>query len=83
MTVSGRTTAPGRSRIRSTRPSVLAGSQRVSSGTSVPRPRTWRTNGPRLTVSTSSVARSTVGAAGSMRPSATEINATMTIAVAA
>ena len=45
--------------MRSTRPSVVAGSHRVSSGTRVPRPRTWRTNDPRFTVSTNSVARST------------------------
>jgi hypothetical protein len=61
----------------------LAGSQRVSSGTSVPRPRTWRTKGPLFTVSMSSVARSTVGAAGSMRASATEMRAMTMSAVAA
>src|SRR5579863_3858930 len=36
----------------------------MSSGTSVPIPRTSRTMGPRLTVSIQTVARSTVGAAG-------------------
>ena len=41
-----------------------AGIQRMSSGTSVPRPRTSRTMGPRLTESIHTVARSTVGAAG-------------------
>ena len=51
-------------RIRSTRPSVAAGIQRISSGTSVPRPRTCLTIGPRFTVSTQTVARDTEGAAG-------------------
>ena len=64
MTVSGITSAPERRRIRSTRPAVVAGIQRVSSGTSVPVPRTWRTIGPRLTTSGQSVALSTEGAAG-------------------
>ena len=36
----------------------------MSSGTSVPMPRTSRSSGPRLTVSIQSVARSTPGAAG-------------------
>ena len=39
----------------------------MSSGTSVPRPRTWRTIGPRLTVSGQTTAISTVGAAGFSR----------------
>ena len=72
MTESAWTVAPGRRRMRSTRPSVVAGSQRVSSGTSVPTPRTCRTIDPRFTVSSSTVARSTDGAAGSIRASATE-----------
>ena len=70
MTVSAFTTAPGCTTIRSTRPSVAAGIQRMSSGTSVPRPRTWRTIGPRFTVSSQTVARSTVGAAGFRRDKA-------------
>ena len=37
------TARPGKSRIRSTRPCVVAGIQRMSSGTSVPEPRTSRT----------------------------------------
>jgi len=58
------TAVPGLMRIRSTRPSVVAGIQRISSGTSVPRPRTCRSIGPRFTVSTHTVARDTEGAAG-------------------
>ena len=38
--------------------------QRMSSGTSVPEPRTWRSIEPRLTASIQTTARSTVGAAG-------------------
>ena len=57
--------------IRSTRPCVVAGIQRMSSGTSVPRPRTWRTIGPRFTVSGQTVPASTVGAAGLSRESPT------------
>ena len=69
-----RRSAPGRITMRSTRPCVAAGiSRRASStGTSVPRPRTWRSIGPRLTVSTQTVARSTVGAAGLRRARTTE-----------
>ncbi len=70
------TSAPGCSRIRSTRPSVLAGNQRVSSGTSVPRPRTCLTSCPLLTVSMSSVFRSTDGAAGFIRARTVETRAT-------
>ena len=69
MIVPASTTMPGRSTMRSTRPIVVAGIQRMSSGTSVPRPRTWRTIGPRLTVSIHTVARSTDGAAGFSRES--------------
>ncbi len=58
--------------MRSTRPSVTAGIQRVSSGTSVPTPRTCRTIDPRFTVSVSTVERSTLGAAGSMRARAAD-----------
>ena len=80
-TVSGVTCTPGRMMILSTRPCVDAGTQRraSSTGTSVPRPRTWRTIGPRLTMSTQTVARSTVGAAGFNRASTTDTAAmTMT-----
>ena len=64
MTDSAFTAVPGLIRMRSTRPSVAAGIQRISSGTSVPSPRTCRTIGPRFTVSTQTVARDTEGAAG-------------------
>ena len=50
--------------MRSTRPSVVAVISMVSSGTRVPRPRTSRSIGPRLTVSGHSVDISTPGAAG-------------------
>src|SRR5437773_12402421 len=43
----------------------------MSSGTSVPKPRTWRTIGPRLTVSIQTVERSTLGTAGFNREIAT------------
>ena len=49
--MSGFTGVPGWITMRSTRPSVAAGIQRISSGTSVPRPRTCRTIGPRFTAS--------------------------------
>ena len=64
ITDSAVTAAPGSMTIRSTFPSVVAGIQRISSGTSVPVPRTWRTIGPRRTVSMYTVFRSTRGAAG-------------------
>ncbi len=64
MTLVGVTVAPARRTIRSTRPCVVAGIQRISSGTSVPEPRTFRSIGPRFTVSIQTVARSTDGAAG-------------------
>ena len=72
----GSTTAPARRMIRSTRPCVVAEIQRMSSGTSVPEPRTWRSIWPRLTVSTQTVARSTLGAAGLSRDTPT-VMATM------
>ena len=50
--------------MRSTVASVVAVIQRMSSGTSVPGPRTERSISPRFTVSCHTVARSTVGAAG-------------------
>ncbi len=67
MTVSGFNQIPGSASLCSTRPSVVAGIHRISSGTSVPRPRTFRNIGPRFTVSSQTVARSTVGAAGFRR----------------
>jgi len=73
MTVSGFTCAPGRRRIVSTRPCVVAGIHRISSGTSVPDPRTCRSIGPRLTVPIQIVERSTDGAAGFSRDTPTEI----------
>ena len=42
------TALPGKRRIRSTRPCVVAGIQRMSSGTSVPEPRTSRSEGTAL-----------------------------------
>src|SRR5262245_43685011 len=62
--------------IFSTRPCVVAGIQRMSSGTRVPRPRTCRTIGPRLTVSGQTTAISTVGAAGFRRESPSVIRPT-------
>ena len=50
--------------MRSTVASVAAVTQRMSSGTSVPGPRTCRSIGPRLAESRQVVAASTVGAAG-------------------
>src|SRR5882724_2340468 len=67
ITASGSTCVPGQMFIFSTRPSVFAAIQRMSSGTSVPSPRTCRTIGPRLTVSTQTVERSTLGTAGFKR----------------
>src|SRR5438034_8335829 len=67
MIASDSTCVPGQTIIFSTRPSVFAGIQRISSGTSVPNPRTWRTIGPRLTVSIQTVERSTLGTAGFKR----------------
>jgi hypothetical protein len=51
----------------STRPSVEAVIQQISSETSLPTPRTWQGIDPRLTVSIQTLARSTVGAAGGRR----------------
>src|SRR5207249_5675512 len=64
MTESGSTCVPGQIIIFSTRPSAFTEIQRMSSGMSVPRPRTCRTIGPRLTVSIQTVERSTLGTAG-------------------
>ena len=68
-TVSAFTRAPGKIRIRSTRPALIVGIQSISSGTSVPLPRTFRSIGfslvARLTVS--GQAFSTSGAAGLSR----------------
>ncbi len=77
MTVSGaRMAALGSVTMRSTVASVLDVSQRMSSGTSVPGPRTWRSISPRLTVSRHVVPRSTVGAAGRSFASTTVTNTT-------
>ena len=51
--------------MRSTRATTGDEIQRTSSGTSEPGPRTWRSIGPRLTVSIQTVSFATVGAAGS------------------
>ena len=67
---------PGCTTMRSTRPSVAAGIQRISSGTSVPSPRTWRTIGPRFTVSITTAERETDGAAGFRWASAIVVAAT-------
>src|SRR5437868_5085564 len=67
ITSPGSTFVPGQIKIFSTLPSVFAGIHRISSGTSVPRPRTWRTIGPRFTVSIQTLERSTLGAAGFKR----------------
>ena len=69
--MSGFTWAPGRSTMVSTRPDVVDGIQRISSGTRVPEPRTCRSISPRLTVSIQTVARSTDGAAGLIFDTAT------------
>ncbi len=63
-TESAFTGVPGLIRMRSIRPSVCAVISSVSSGTSVPKPRTSRSMGPRFTVSGQSVDISTPGAAG-------------------
>ena len=63
-TVSGFTSSPECVRIFATWLSKAAGIQMMSSGTSVPKPRTSRSIGPRFTESIHTVARSTVGAAG-------------------
>src|SRR5438477_12834669 len=64
------TFVPGQIKIFSTLPSVFAGIQRISSGTSVPNPRTCRTIGPFFTVSIQTLERSTLGAAGFKRDKA-------------
>ena len=67
--------------MRSTVASVVAVIQRMSSGTSVPGPRTDRSISPRFTVSCQTVARSTVGAAG-FSLARTTVTKTTTISVA-
>src|SRR5437660_1278792 len=67
MTEFAATVSPARAFTSSIMPSLVAGIHRISSGTRVPRPRTWRNISPRLTVSIHTVARSTDGAAGLMR----------------
>ncbi len=71
ITLSGFTAVPGRRMIFSTRPCVVAGIHRMSSGVRMPSPRTCRTIGPRLTISGQITARSTVGAAGFSRDNPT------------
>src|SRR5205807_8400711 len=66
----GSTFVPGQIKIFSTLPSVFAGIQRISSGTSVPRPLTCLTIGPFVTVSIHTLERSTLGAAGFKRDKA-------------
>src|SRR5207237_6283299 len=72
------TFVPGQIKIFSQLPSVFAGIQRMSSGTNVPRPRTWRTIGPRFTVSIQTLERSTLGAAGFNRDKANVANSNPT-----
>src|SRR5580765_4157971 len=67
--------------MRSTVASVVAVIQRMSSGTSVPGPRTERSISPRFTTSCHTVARSTVGAAG-FSLARTTVTKTTTISVA-
>ena len=83
MIVPGSTSVPGFTMIRSTRPLVVAGIHRRSSGTSVPVPRTCRIIDPRWTVSIHNVARSTPGAAGFSRETPTPMTSTTTTALAA
>ena len=72
--MSGVTLAPGSTRMRTTVASVCAGISSIESsrGTRLPvEPRTWMVRSPRLTVSGQMVERSTVGAAGLSRETAT------------
>ena len=84
MMVFGVTCAPGSTRMRTTVASVWAGISSIESsrGTRLPvDERTWRTSGPRFTVSVQMVERSTVGAAGLSRDTAiTASTATTTTA---
>jgi hypothetical protein len=64
--VLGSTCAPGRRRIRSTRPADVAVIQRISSGTSVPVPRISRTICPRCTGRIQSVLSVTPGPSDSV-----------------
>ena len=77
--VSASTGAPGRTWMRSTRPAVSAVSQRMCSGTSVPGPFTWRSIGPRLTVSIHTPLFSTDGAAGLTRVTPKASSATRSV----
>src|SRR5438876_2623889 len=72
------TFVPGQIKIFSQLPSVFAGIQRMSSGTNVPRPRTWRTIGPLFTVAIQTLDRSTLGAAGFNRDKANVANSNPT-----
>src|ERR1700680_1675600 len=82
--VSALTSEPGSMRIRTTVASVSAGICRTASceGTRDPTPRTWRSIDPRFTVSVQTVPRSTVGAAGRSRYTATVTAATATMTTA-
>ena len=71
MTLVGVTARRGGARCARRGRVVVAVIQRMFSGTSVPEPRTCRIIGPRLTVSTQTVARSTPGAAGRSRDTPT------------
>ena len=68
-TVPAETSVPALTNICSTRPSTGAAICLTSSGTSVPLPRTCKSICPRLTVSKTTVPRSTLGAAGFRRDS--------------
>ena len=72
MTLSGLTVAPGRNNSASTRPEVVEVSHRMSSGTSVPEPWTFRIIWPRLTGSIHGTPAGTSGAAGLRRETATD-----------
>jgi hypothetical protein len=67
--------------MRCTRPDVVAEIHMMSSGTSVPAPRTWRVKSPRLTVSIHTVDRSTDGAAGLSRDTPIVMRITTTAAM--
>ena len=83
MTVSGVTWAPGRMRMRTTVASVWEGINSMESSRGARTPveeRTWRTSGPRFTVSVQMVERSTSGAAGLRRMTTTASAATASTA---
>ena len=83
MMVSGVTWAPGRMRMRTTVASVWAGINSIESSRGARTPvdeRTWRTIGPRFTVSVQMVERSTGGAAGFSLATANPATVTITTA---